>query len=456
MGIIKINGGFVPSTLLNPQPSGQLPSTQFNLNLETPKKRRINTVKPLIGGGNLSTDLTLSMPQATVSQDGYVSKEDWTSFNVAGTALDDFIANANLPDGPLVLSADSTVTAIFIHRTGTVAEIDAIVLEDGEIAITTDTITLRIGDGVTAGGTILTVGLDSTSTISLSSLGTPAQNGVALVAAYTLAAALTPNNSAKTTTNRARLALFPGVYTLQAQLSLENFVDIIGFGHQPTIETKDTDTAHVRWSAKDVVLKNLRFTSSTNTFMMRLDIPFGFKALCEDLFFDCLAETFAVNTIPIASGNMVGTFRRCTTNGTDLFGSDSTNGWTVDSTTLFEDCEGGDHSFGGAEFAGKDNHLATIRRCRMNGDFWNVKFGGTMEYCDWGSGIVGGTGGEEPLINGATFYYCRLAPLSGVVFENHGGDPNIKVSHCLLTSSAFKAGITNDIVTAFNVEDDDV
>ncbi len=43
--------------------------------------RLINTTAPLSGGGDLSTDLTLSITQASGSTDGYLSSSDWTSFN---------------------------------------------------------------------------------------------------------------------------------------------------------------------------------------------------------------------------------------------------------------------------------------------------------------------------------------------------------------------------------------
>ena len=49
--------------------------------------RLINTTSPLLGGGDLSADRTLSIQQATSLQDGYLSSTDWTTFNNKQNAL---------------------------------------------------------------------------------------------------------------------------------------------------------------------------------------------------------------------------------------------------------------------------------------------------------------------------------------------------------------------------------
>ena len=43
--------------------------------------RNVNTSSPLAGGGALSSDLTLSIPAATSSQNGYLASGDWSTFN---------------------------------------------------------------------------------------------------------------------------------------------------------------------------------------------------------------------------------------------------------------------------------------------------------------------------------------------------------------------------------------
>jgi hypothetical protein len=46
-----------------------------------PNTRTISTTTPLNGGGDLTADRTLSIPQATTSVDGYLSATDWNKFN---------------------------------------------------------------------------------------------------------------------------------------------------------------------------------------------------------------------------------------------------------------------------------------------------------------------------------------------------------------------------------------
>lgn len=49
--------------------------------------RNINTTSPITGGGDLSADRTIAIPQSSASVDGYLSKTDWSTFNskVAGS-----------------------------------------------------------------------------------------------------------------------------------------------------------------------------------------------------------------------------------------------------------------------------------------------------------------------------------------------------------------------------------
>lgn len=49
--------------------------------------RTISTTAPLTGGGDLTANRTLSIPQATTSVDGYLSATDWTTFNSKQDAL---------------------------------------------------------------------------------------------------------------------------------------------------------------------------------------------------------------------------------------------------------------------------------------------------------------------------------------------------------------------------------
>jgi len=53
--------------------------TTFNNKVAT--TRTISTTAPLTGGGDLSADRTIAIPQATSSVDGYLSSTDWSVFN---------------------------------------------------------------------------------------------------------------------------------------------------------------------------------------------------------------------------------------------------------------------------------------------------------------------------------------------------------------------------------------
>ena len=53
--------------------------TTFNTKVSA--TRNISTTAPLAGGGDLSANRTLSITQATTSTDGYLSSTDWNTFN---------------------------------------------------------------------------------------------------------------------------------------------------------------------------------------------------------------------------------------------------------------------------------------------------------------------------------------------------------------------------------------
>lgn len=60
---------------------------------QVPVTRQINTTAPLQGGGNLTVDRTLSIPQATSLADGFLLAADWTTFN---GKLSPVLTSANL------------------------------------------------------------------------------------------------------------------------------------------------------------------------------------------------------------------------------------------------------------------------------------------------------------------------------------------------------------------------
>lgn len=90
--------------------------------------RSITTAGPLVGGGNLSADRTLSIPAATGSQDGYLTAADWATFSAKGNHAEyvvgptgstgnDYTANGTTDDVALRNALQSNRT-IFV-RNGT-------------------------------------------------------------------------------------------------------------------------------------------------------------------------------------------------------------------------------------------------------------------------------------------------------------------------------------------------
>ena len=67
--------------LLNPVYSDIVSSSDIFLSGFVPTSRMINTTSPLMGGGSLASDLTLSMPSANTTTSGYLTSTDWNIFN---------------------------------------------------------------------------------------------------------------------------------------------------------------------------------------------------------------------------------------------------------------------------------------------------------------------------------------------------------------------------------------
>lgn len=66
------------------------------------------------------------------------------------------VANLNTPNNPPALDADGNLPAVVTHRSGTLAELQAVVPKVGELVVELnsegDPVSTRIGDGVTSGG----------------------------------------------------------------------------------------------------------------------------------------------------------------------------------------------------------------------------------------------------------------------------------------------------------------
>jgi len=103
--------------------------------------RLINTTSPLLGGGDLSADRTLSIQQATSLQAGYLSSTDWSTFNGKQ-------------------AGDATLTALSAYNTnGILTQTAADTFVGRTITGTANRVTVTNGDGV-AGNPTLTLPQD--------------------------------------------------------------------------------------------------------------------------------------------------------------------------------------------------------------------------------------------------------------------------------------------------------
>ena len=181
-----------------------------------------------------------SLPSGTV---GITQIINDNSTRIATTAYID--SQKNQPNGLASLDASGNLVGVFIPRLGTAAEIGAIVLEQGELAVCTDTKQLKIGDGSSAGG-YTAGGLQGQSIITLSSISDSLLNGSSLRSAYALAKTMTPYSGSLSDTNRMVIQLADGIYDMQSTgLTIDNsYVDILGQSTNTII--KGNDTGNVR------------------------------------------------------------------------------------------------------------------------------------------------------------------------------------------------------------------
>lgn len=171
---------------------------------------------------------------SAISEKAFVNIQDGRVMSADGAGGWKTSAKADLVDGTIPTEQlPSPLPAIVSVRQGTTAQLDEIVLADGELAIERDgygdPVGLRAGDGVASGGARVLGGslIDTDSTI----YAAPGDN---LAEKYALAKALTPGGNALSRTNRATLVILPGTYTLSANLVFDaNYVDVKGLGSAP-------------------------------------------------------------------------------------------------------------------------------------------------------------------------------------------------------------------------------
>ena len=247
-----------------------------------------------------------------------------------------------------------------------------------------------------------------------------------LMLKYAEAAALTPNNSARTNFNRATLILFPGEYPTSGEPVFNiDFVDVIALGSSEKIPSVFIEDSSIRVTASNIRVVGIStkfqpFNVSGGEFQVFEncvggDNSFGFSdgssgVSLQGTYINCTAGDFSFGYM--TGGNdigITGNFINCTA-GNYSFGYTG-GGGTLEVSGNFEKCSGGD-----ASFAGSGTASGTFTNC-IGG---NTSFGGTasgiFSNCTGGTSSFGGFGG----LSSGTFTNC-----TGGDYSFSGGDTAI-------------------------------
>ena len=242
-------------------------------------------------------------------------------------------------------------------------------------------------------------GLSIQSAVVVETTSNAKTNGVALIAAYTAAKALTPNGEELSATNRACVIIPPGNYDLDhgeddacVPLTLDTeFVDIIGLTTDRSLQQiygtpEAINSGVIVQTADDVHISNLYVKILTEVESVNWDNTdsaayFPSTDLSNTVVDNCQFDGQDGNDFEgprLFSMRMnieySGTFNNCT-GGYGAFGGFGTASGT------FTNCTGGEYSFGGFGTAS-----------------------GTFTNCTGGGGAFGGDGGTAS----GTFSFCKI------------------------------------------------
>lgn len=208
------------------------------------------------------------------------------------------------------------------------------------------------------------------------------QPGDDILAKYAAAKLLTPNGSALSATNRASLIIFPGSYTLSANLEIdEEFVDVIGLGAQSQKPAVFITGNTFRVSVNNVQLRGI--SVGTQAFLI-------YQASQGQFFENCTGGNYSFTD---NDGDAHGTFVNCV-GGNDSFGGRKLDYAIIAGT--FTNCMAGTYSFGGSLFT-----TCAIASKFTNCTAGNYSFagneggaGGTFTNCTGGVGSFAGYEGS--------------------------------------------------------------
>ena len=278
-------------------------------------------------------------------------------------------------------------------------------------------------------------------------------NGNNLLAAYTAAKSMTPNQNPLSSTNRLAIILPPSIYDLGTQsLILDTqYIDIIGSTsdrdkHYITSNVDATSNGTLMQTENDIKLYNLTIENSNTSHSPNYDdtdpvayfpnsnLPLAYleniKFLANDnnvfsmrtsiqysgTYINCTGGLYAFGGGEGNGGTLSGTFKDCT--GGDLsFGCGFTGG-TLSGT--FTNCTGGFYAFGGGSTGGNLTSTSKFTNCTGG----NYSFGG---------GLVGG-------ILSGIFTNCTGGTLSFGGGDSGNGALNGTFTNCTGGFYAFGGG----------------
>jgi len=289
--------------------------------------------------------------------------------------------------------------------------------------------------------------MSASSYVIVTVTSSAATNGSNLVAAYSTAAALSPNGTTKSATNRAYVVLPPAVYNLTGigLNASQLYVDIVGLTGNPNdvvITSSSNSSFTLNQNSVDSRIHNITIsTTGTSSSAYKSTGSPTINTIAENCIF-----TATVSSVSMAAQNYPNTFINCTA-GNNSFGSNTgtTSGRFIgctagqysfgkNATGVFTNCTAGVNSFGyglgstasgkftncivnGSGFAGSDNSSGGI----ASGSFYNCSASGESSF-----------GGQYGTTSGI-FNYCSGGNQS---FENYIAG-SATLNYCLVNNAVF-------------------
>ena len=299
-----------------------------------------------------------------------------------------------------------------------------------------------VGPAGPAGG----LPMSASSYVIVTVTSSAATNGSNLVAAYSTAAALSPNGTTKSATNRAYVVLPPAVYNLTGigLNASQLYVDIVGLTGNPNdvvITSASSSSFTLNQNSIDSKIHNvtIKATGSSSSAYKATGSP-TINTIAENCIFAATGTSLSM-----ASQNYPNTFINCTA-GNNAFGDNSGTssgsfiGCTAgqvsfgkNATGTFIDCTAGVNSFG---YGAGSSASGTFRNCVVSGTGFAGSDGaiggtasGTFRNCVAGDESFGGTGG----ITSGYFAYCDGGPNSFATYAFNGGN----LFYCIVDGAIF-------------------